>query len=34
VIEARVAMFQAGLARVRALPSYQLPAYQQVVALP
>ncbi len=26
VIEARVAMFHAGLARVRALPTYQLPA--------
>jgi hypothetical protein len=34
VIEARVAMFQAGLARVRALPACQLPAYQHVVALP
>jgi len=39
VIEARVAMFQAGIARNRALPRYQLPNYQlptsvQVVALP
>jgi hypothetical protein len=35
VIEARVAMFQAGIARVRALPPYlQLPAYLQAVALP
>ncbi|HEY5202087.1 MAG TPA: hypothetical protein VIJ31_14390 [Acidothermaceae bacterium] len=44
VIEARVAMFQAGIARARAvppyllppylLPAYVLPAYVQVVALP
>lgn len=34
VIEARVAMFQAGLSRGRALPSHLLPAYVQVVALP
>jgi hypothetical protein len=34
VIEARVAMFQAGVARARALPAHLLPAYVQVVALP
>ena len=34
VIEARVAMFQAGVARARALPAHLLPAYEQVVALP
>jgi hypothetical protein len=34
VIEARVAMFQAGIARRRALPAYLLPAYLEVVALP
>jgi hypothetical protein len=34
VIEARVAMFQAGISRARALPPYLLPACVQVVALP
>jgi hypothetical protein len=34
VIEARVAMFQAGIARGRALHAYLLPTYAQVVALP
>ena len=34
VIEARVAMFQAGIARGRALPACLLPAYLQVVVLP
>ena len=34
VIEARVAMLQAGIARGRALPAYLLPAYLQVVVLP
>ena len=34
VIEARVAMFQAGISRSRALPAHLLPTYVQVVALP
>jgi hypothetical protein len=34
VIEARVAMFQAGIARGRALPAHLLPTYVQAVALP
>jgi hypothetical protein len=34
VIEARVAMFQAGVARGRAAHSYPKPAYVKVVALP
>jgi hypothetical protein len=34
VIEARVAMFQAGIARGKALPAYLLPAYLEVVVLP
>jgi hypothetical protein len=34
VIEARVAMFQAGIARGRALPAHLVPTCVQVVALP
>lgn len=34
VIEARVAMFQVGIARGRELPPHLLPTYVQVVALP
>jgi hypothetical protein len=34
VIEARVAMFQAGITRGRGLPAYLLPTSPKVVALP